>query len=117
MEYPTLLLNVTIEERQIPVETPPGMVVEAEDFFARMDADMDQGWQMSRQWVESPGTLQRCQIVADKLLMALDGGNQTMVQLMAAYILSRMPGVVGVRINTDGEMQETELQMGAGAGQ
>lgn len=114
-----MLLNVTIDEQQYPIDTPPGMVVEAEEFFAKMDADMDQGWQMSRQWVESPNPRQRCQIAADKLMMALHAGNQTMVQLMAAYILRRLPGVVAVHINTDGEMQETELVMAAadGAGQ
>lgn len=114
-----MLLNVMIDERQYPIETPPGMVVEAADFFARMDADMDKGWQMSRQWVESPSPLNRCQIAADKLMMALNAGNQTLAQLMAAYILNRMPGVVGVRINTDGEMLETEVVMApvAGAGE
>ncbi len=106
-----MLLNVFIDGRQIPVQTPPGMVSEAEEFFARMDADMDQGWQMSRQWIENPSQLQRCQIVADKLMSAKEAGNETMMQLMAAYILSRMPGVAGVNINTEGEMAETEFAM------
>ena len=112
----TLLLNVYIDESHHPIETPPGMVVEAEDFFAKMDADMDQGWQMSRQWVDKLSPLNRCQIVADKLMTALDAGNETLVQLMAAYILKRMPGVAGVRINTDGEMLETRLIMESGDG-
>jgi hypothetical protein len=111
-----LLLNVYIDERHIPVDTPPGMVVEAEEFFARMDADMDQGWQMSRQWIEHPNQTQRCQIAADKLMAAEDAGNQTMVELMAAYILKRMPGVAGVHINTEGEMLETEFMRGAAPG-
>lgn len=111
-----MLLNVYIDERNHPVEIPPGMMVEAEDFFAKMDADMDQGWQMSRQWVENLSPLNRCQVVADKLMTALDAGNETMVQLMAAYILHRAPGVAVVRINTDGEMLETELMLGAADG-
>jgi len=106
-----LLLTVFIDERQIAVDTPPGMMVEAEEFFAKMDADMDQGWQMGRQWIESPNPRQRCQIAADKLMSAEEAGNQTMMQLMAAYILSRMPGVAGVNINTGGEMEETEFAM------
>ena len=109
-----MLLNVFIDERQIPVQTPPGMVTEAEEFFAKMDADMDQGWQMGRQWVERPNPRQRCQIAADKLMSAEEAGNQTMVALMAAYILSRMPGVAGVNINTDGEMEETDFAMHPG---
>jgi hypothetical protein len=78
-----------------------------------MDADMDRGWQMSRQWIEHPNQLQRCQIAADKLMAAEEAGNETMVQLMAAYILTRLPGVAGVRINTEGEMLETEFMRGS----
>ena len=88
------------------------MVVEAEEFFAKMDADMDKGWQMSRQWVESPDRFQRCQIAADKLMTAHNEGNDILVKLMAAYMLNRLPGIVGVRVNTEGEMTETELVMG-----
>ena len=109
-----MLLNVTIDEQNHPIETPPGMVLEAESFFEKMDADMDKGWQMSRQWVESPSPLNRCQIAADKLMAAHSEGNEVLTQLMAAYILKRMPGVVGVHINTDGEMLETKLEMGPG---
>jgi hypothetical protein len=92
------------------------MVVEAEAFFAKMDADMDNGWQMSRQWVESPDRFQRCQIAADKLMAAHNEGNDILVKLMAAYILNRLPGIVGVRVNTEGEMTETELVMGPAEG-
>ena len=109
-----MLLNVSIDERTYHIEPPPGMVAEAEEFFAKMDADMDQGWQMSRQWVECPDRFQRCQIVADKLMQAHEEGNDIMVKLMAAYMLSRLPGIVGVRVNTDGEMTETELVMNTG---
>jgi hypothetical protein len=108
-----VLLNVYIDERHIPVDTPPGMIVEAEEFFAKMDADIDQGWQMSRQWIEHPDQTQRCQIAADKLMGAEAVGNEPLVQLMAAYILKRLPGVSGVNINTEGEMLETEFTMGA----
>ena len=109
-----MLLNVSIDERTYHIEPPPGMVAEAEEFFAKMDADMDKGWQMSRQWVESPDRFQRCQIVADKLMQAHSEGNDMMVKLMAAYMLSRLPGIVGVRVNTEGEMTETELVMNTG---
>ncbi len=112
-----MLLNVSIDERTYHIEPPPGMVVEAEEFFAKMDADMDKGWQMSRQWVESPDRFQRCQIVADKLMVAHSEGNDIMVKLMAAYMLSRLPGIVGVRVNTEGEMTETELVMNSAEGE
>ncbi len=110
-----MLLNVYIEDRRYPLDVPEALITDAEEFFARMDSDMDKGWQMSRQWVERPNGTERCQIVAEKLMMALNAENPEMVSLMGGYILSRMPGVKGVRIDTSGEIQETEFIMGVGA--
>lgn len=110
-----MLLNVYIEDRHYPLDVPEALITDAEEFFAKMDSDMDKGWQMSRQWVEQPNATERCQIVAEKLMMALNEENPQMVSLMGSYILSRMPGVKGVRIDTSGEIQETEFIMGATA--
>jgi hypothetical protein len=104
-----LNLQVYIDDTIVTVTLPPAMLEEADDFFARMDSDMDKGWQMGREWVERPNNVQRCQIAADKLLGAIEGGNETLKMLMAGYIISRAPGVAAVRIDTGGEMQETEL--------
>ena len=110
-----MLLNVYIEDRHYPLDVPEALIADAEEFFAKMDSDMDKGWQMSRQWVEQPNDTERCQIVAEKLMMALKAENPQMVSLMGGYILSRMPGVKGVRIDTSGEIHETEFIMGASA--
>jgi len=110
-----LLLNVYIEDSHYPLDVPEALIADAQEFFAKMDSDMDKGWQMSRQWVEKPDSTERCQIAADKLMMALNAENPQMVSLMGGYILSRMPGVKGVRIDTSGEIQETEFIMGASA--
>jgi len=104
-----LNLQVFIDDTMVQVSLPSSLLEEAADFFARMDSDMDKGWQMGREWVESPNSVQRCQIAADKLLGAIEGGNETLKMLMAGYIVSRAPGVAAVRIDTGGEMQETEL--------
>jgi hypothetical protein len=110
-----LILNVYIEDRHYPLDVPEALLSDAEEFYAKMDSDMDQGWQMSRQWVDKPSTMERCQIVADKLAMALNADNPQMVSLMGGYILTRMPGVKGVQVDASGEIQETEFIMGAGA--
>jgi len=55
---------------------------------------------------------QRCQIAADKMLSALSAENETLLLLMSGYILSRMPGVTEIHLNTEGEMLETELVAG-----
>ena len=101
--------KVIIGEQIYAIEVPEELLGEAAEFHAKLDRDMDQGWQMSRQFVERPDRLQRCQIVADKLLTSITHGNQATAMLMAAYIALRMPGAVGVDIDDAGEMQNTEL--------
>lgn len=102
-------LTLHIDDKTQTIDIPPQVLKEANDFFKMMDRDMDRGWQMSREWVECPNLIQRCQIAADKLLSAIHSENETLMLLMAAYIVSRLPDVSGVKIATDGEMMETEL--------
>jgi len=102
-------LNVIVDERIYSVDVQPPMLIEAEEFFRKLDDDMDHGWQMGLEFIEKPDKLQRCQIAANKLLTSLSGANETMVLLMAGFILKRLPGVTGVRIDTGGEMLHTEM--------
>jgi hypothetical protein len=104
-------LNIYIDDASYTIDVPPEMLEEGEDFFTKMDHDMDQGWQMSRQFVQNPDAIQRCQIAADKILTAMHTGNKKLARLMAAYILRRFPGAKGVQIDTHGEMFNTELIM------
>jgi len=102
-------LTLLIEDKTHTINVPDQILVEGEDFFQTMDNDMDRGWQMSREWVECPDLTQRCQIAADKMLSAISSENETVLMLMAGYILKRMPQVKSVRIDTNGEMLETEF--------
>ena len=104
--------KVIVGEQVYAVEVPENLLHEAADFHARLDRDMDRGWQMSREFVAQPDRLQRCQIVADKLLTAILQANESTAMLMAGYIALRMPGAVGVDIDASGEMQNTELLYG-----
>ncbi len=104
-----MILNAIIDDRTYPIEVPEEIIESDEKFFQKMDSDMDKGWQISRDWVENPDTKQRCQIAADKLLTAINKENETLITLMAGYIISRMPGVKTVNIDTNGEILETEL--------
>jgi len=70
---------------------------------------MDKGWQMSREWVDNPDKMQRCQIAADKLYSAINAENETMVTLMVGYIMTRMPNITSVDIDTNGEILETVI--------
>ena len=101
--------RVVIGEQVYAIEVPEQLLRESAQFHAKLDRDMDLGWQMSREFVAQPDRLQRCQIVADKLLTSITQGNQATAMLMAAYIALRMPGAVGVDIDDAGEMQNTQL--------
>ena len=101
--------KVIVGEQVYTVEVPDALLGEAREFHARLDRDMDRGWQMSREFVAQPDRLQRCQIVADRLLTSLAQGNEATAMLMASYIALRMPGAIGVDIDAQGEMQNTEV--------
>ena len=101
--------RVVVGEQVYAIELPEELLRESGGFHDKLDRDMDRGWQMSREFVERPDRLQRCQIVADRLLSSLTTGNEATAMLMAGYIVLRMPGTVGVDIDAGGEMQNTEL--------
>ncbi|TCK18499.1 hypothetical protein DFR30_1777 [Thiogranum longum] len=104
-----MILKLTIDDQTFNIEVPEQMLKEAEEFYAKMDADMDRGWQMSRFWVEKPDLYQRCQIVADRVLGAFHTENKKMVSLMSGYILSRVPHVEEVIVDTTGDITLTEI--------
>jgi len=101
--------KVIVGEQVYAVEVSDDLLEQARAFHDKLDADMDRGWQMSREFVAHPDRLQRCQIVADRLLTSLSQGNEPTAMLMASYIALRMPGAVGVDIDPQGEMQNTEV--------
>lgn len=107
-----VVIHVILNENAYPVRIPDGMPEAAADLFARMDADMDRGWQMSRVWVDHPDPRQRCQIVADRLLTAMENHNQELATMMAAYIVAKMPEVRKLVIDTGGDMTQTRLECG-----
>ena len=102
-------ISVEIDDKSYELDVPPGLPEEALDFFDKMDADMDCGWQMSRWWVPDPDATQRCQIAADKLLTAIQKNNSEAALLMCAYILSKKPSTRRIRVNTEGEIQGNEF--------
>ena len=111
-----MLLKAIIDDQELSLEVPEQLLQQGQAFFAKLDADMDQGWQMSREWVARPNQIERCQIVADKLLTALEKENDRLGVLMAGYLLSRLPGLEAVTLDTHGEMQNTLFTLAAGPG-
>ncbi|RTZ65599.1 MAG: hypothetical protein DSZ29_04135 [Aquificaceae bacterium] len=102
-------LKVVVDGHSHIVKFPDDIMTQAADYFDMMDNDMNKGYQMSQQWVSNPDTLQRCQIAADKLLTALETQNEKTSQLMAAYILSRMPNTKLVSLSQSGDMSTHDI--------
>ncbi|MBK5931597.1 hypothetical protein [Halochromatium salexigens] len=105
-----MILKAIIDEQVYTLNVPDPVIERGGDFFAQLDRDMDQGWQMSREWVEAPNRLQRCQIIADKLLTALEKENEKLGMLMAGYILTRLPEVESVELDVQGEVQNNQFR-------
>lgn len=104
-----MILNVVADGQSFPVEVPDSMLSEGQELFNKMDADMNKGWKWGREWVDNPNVEQRCQIVADRLLTALENDNKNMQMMMAAYILSKNPMCETVVVDVQGEVSETHF--------
>ncbi len=105
-------LEVIVEDSIYHIKISEEVIKDGEEFFQKMDRDMNHGWQMGPEFVEQPDALQRCQIAANKLMVSIGAENTLMSELMAGYILKRLPGVASVTIDTDGEMLNTEFSFG-----
>ncbi len=106
-----MILKAIIDDQVYELNVPDALLQEARPFFEQLDRDMEQGWQMSREWVANPDRLQRCQIVANKLLTALETENERLGRLMAGYILARLPGVESVELDVQGEIQNNRFNL------
>jgi hypothetical protein len=106
-----MILEVVIDDQVYELNVPEQLIQQAGEFFDKMDSDMDQGWQMSRTWVQSPNRLERAQIVADKLLGALETDNHDLGRMMAAYLLARLPQLERIVLDLSGDMTEHVIQL------
>ncbi len=105
-----MVLTVTVDTKTFQIDVPQYIIDDGEDFFRKMDQDMGKGWQMSREYVDAPDAVQRCQIVADRILTAMHNNNKDLMLMMAGYIVSRLPKVTHVTIDDSGNMQETQFE-------
>ena len=105
-----MILKVTLADQLLELNVPEDFLRKAGDFFAKMDADMDAGWQVNREWVETPDQYLRGQIAADKLLTALENEDHKLGRLMAGYIIARFPDIECVELSEQGETRDHELK-------
>ena len=105
-----MILKIFVDEHEQEINVPEEVLTDAQEYFDMLDKDMDQGYQMSRTWVEKPDLLQRCQIVSERILTALENNNKETGTLMAAYILSRVPSAYAMHLNLEGDMTLYNLE-------
>ena len=105
-------VDVEFDDASVSIDIPSELLHEAQDYFDKLDSDMDRGWQMSRWWVPNLDAVQRCQVVADKLLTAIQDSNEQYASLLCAYILSKLPATHRILINTKGQIQGNEFLPG-----
>lgn len=99
-----MTLKVIIEDESYTLPVEDEFINKAASFFDKMDADMDKGWQMAREWVENPDAQQKLTIVADKLLTAIENDEKHTAMMMVGYIRSRAPSVSKIEMDVTGEM-------------
>ena len=100
-------LNIIVDDYSMNLNVSEQYLAEASEAFDRLDAQMNSGIQLGRNWIENPDQLQRCQNAADKLLTALETDNEGLAMMSAGYILSRLPGTRRVQLDTSGSPEET----------
>ncbi len=105
-----MILKIFVDEHEQDINVPDEILTDARDYFDMIDKDMEQGYQMSRTWVAKPDLLQRCQIVGDRILTALETENKKTGTLMAAYILARVPNAYALHLNNEGDMTLYDLE-------
>jgi hypothetical protein len=99
-----MILKVIIEEQSFSLPIEEAFLQQAASFFDKMDLDMSKGWQMGRDWIESPDHDQKLRIVADKLLTAIENEEKKTGMMMAGYIKSRAPDTETIEMDVTGEM-------------
>lgn len=102
-------LNFTIDQEPFTLEVADGIMQEAQVFIKDTDLEFDKGIQLGRYWIENPSEEQRCQIAANKIVNAMHQENIRMVYLMSAYILTKLPTVKMVTVNSDYEIDEIDF--------
>ncbi|MCN4145064.1 MAG: hypothetical protein LC437_08615 [Thiohalomonas sp.] len=105
------VLNVVIDGQMSSVNVEEDMLLSGSPLFNKMDEDMNKGWTLSKEFVANPNITQRCQIVGDKLLTAIEDENEQMKTMMTGYILSRVPNIMTIHIDNTGEIFETQIEL------
>ena len=100
-------LNIIIDNHSMNLDVPDDFIAASDESFDRLDKTMSKGVKLGGRFVKDPNPVQRCQYAANKLLVAIESHHEPMAMLSAGYIIARQPTVKGVKIDNNGEPEET----------
>lgn len=100
-------LRIIIGDHSMSMEVPDDFIKQSTESFDRLDETMDKGCKLGSRFIKELDHTQRCQYAANKLLVAIETHHESMAMLSAGYILVRKPGTKGVKIDNNGEPEET----------
>jgi len=104
-----MFLVVIVEDWQRQLEVPKEVIEQGHKFFDMVDNDIDKGWKMGPDYIEHPDRDQRIQIVADRLLTAIETEKNELRDLLAGYIVNKDATVTAIRIDPNGDPLSTEI--------
>jgi hypothetical protein len=104
-----MLLDAYVGARMYPLEVTQQTLDLGQEFYDKINQDMDGGWRMGPEYIESPDRVQRGQIVPSRLLVPIETGNEMMVRALAGYFASRLPEVRSININLEGAALNADL--------
>lgn len=110
-----MILKAIVDEQLFELNLPASFMEKAQEFFEKMDTDLDKGWQVDREWYDDVSPLMRTQIVADKLLTALENEDDKLGRMMAGYIIFKNPGIDSIELSTQGETRDHQVHFQEGA--
>lgn len=108
-DMPQTRFDVYIEQDRYPIAVEHADLERGREMFVGMDRDMDHGRRMGPEFAHHPDPRQRVQIVAERLMLAIEGQNTAMKTAMAAYIVWRVPNIKALHIDTSGDPSLTEI--------
>ena len=78
-------------------------------YLDKMDSDMDGGFQLGDERVDTPDSKDRAKFVAMTLIHSIEANNEQMIVATCAYLALREPGLTEVRAVAEGENMNMDL--------
>lgn len=79
------------------------------EYLDKMDSDMDGGFKLGDEQIDTPDDKDRAKFVAMTLIHSIEANNEQMIVATCAYLASRQTGLTEVRAHAEGENMMMDL--------